>query len=533
MAYLLFLLTFFIAASMALGQEDSLRAALKSGRENAESATTSCLLADCLRKKGDPDQTRRYAEAGLRLARKLNAPQAEAQCLHVMGNLYRHLSRYDSAKTSYERALELRRRLKDEIGVAKSLNGLGNVHKSLGNFAAAESLFQEAIGLYKKHGETAFLADAQNNLGAVYDSRGDYARAAEYYLDAMTLYRRAGNELGYASALNNLGPIYQRDGAYARAAEYYREAYEVFSRLKLPALAAHALNNRGLVLCKTQKADSARILFEHALEFSTAAKDDFGVANARFNMGVAAVQIGDYARAAEDYRLSEKMYRDLGDVEGRCHALLGIADVEQKTGRLAQALQAAKTALVEAEALQSLDLVSRANLLAAHISHDAGDHKNAYLFHVRYAQTRDSLLNHEKSRELGRLTARYEYEKAQDEARQRALEQERENQRVSELQYFGLVGIVGISFLSLFLLGRFSVSKKLANAMIFISLLLTFEFTLILFDPLIDQYSGGLPALKLGLNMASALLIMPVHAWLENLFRRKAIGGATANYKKW
>ena len=95
-----------------------------------------------------------------------------------------------------------------------------------------------------------------------------------------------------------------------------------------------------------------------------------------------------------------------------------------------------------------------------------------------------------------------------------------ETQRSNNLQYLGIFGFVGLVFLFLFILGKLNVSQRIAEAFVFIALLLLFEFALILFDPINDQYSGGTPILKLLFNIVIAILITPLHSWLERKIKR-------------
>jgi len=71
--------------------------------------------------------------------------------------------------------------------------------------------------------------------------------------------------------------------------------------------------------------------------------------------------------------------------------------------------------------------------------------------------------------------------------------------------------------------GWFAIREKTAKSMIFVSVVLLFEFILVLIDPLIDQYTGGNPALKFAINSAIALLMIPVHNFLVS----KLVGRVT------
>jgi len=51
--------------------------------------------------------------------------------------------------------------------------------------------------------------------------------------------------------------------------------------------------------------------------------------------------------------------------------------------------------------------------------------------------------------------------------------------------------------------------------------LLFFEFTLVMLDPYIEQYSSDAPAIKLGFNAILAGLIFPLHALFENKMKKR------------
>jgi hypothetical protein len=71
--------------------------------------------------------------------------------------------------------------------------------------------------------------------------------------------------------------------------------------------------------------------------------------------------------------------------------------------------------------------------------------------------------------------------------------------------------------------GRFTVPVRVMDIALFLGILLLFEFLLILFDPIIDQYSGGIPVQKLVFNTFIALLIAPLHRIIERKIRKRLV----------
>ena len=123
----------------------------------------------------------------------------------------------------------------------------------------------------------------------------------------------------------------------------------------------------------------------------------------------------------------------------------------------------------------------------------------------------------QKSKEIGKLEATHEFEMEERE-RIRAEEEavalaEQEKSRSDILQYSGILIFIVLLFAGVFMLGRISIPIRLAEGMIFFSFLLFFEFTLVMLDPYIENFSSGAPAIKLLFNAGLAAFIFPLHSF--------------------
>ena len=63
----------------------------------------------------------------------------------------------------------------------------------------------------------------------------------------------------------------------------------------------------------------------------------------------------------------------------------------------------------------------------------------------------------------------------------------------------------------------------MVEGLVFFSFLLFFEFTLVLLDPYIEQYSAGAPALKLAFNAGLAAMIFPAHSFFEEKIKARIL----------
>jgi hypothetical protein len=71
------------------------------------------------------------------------------------------------------------------------------------------------------------------------------------------------------------------------------------------------------------------------------------------------------------------------------------------------------------------------------------------------------------------------------------------------------------------LLGFIKIPPTLAQGLNFVSLLLVFESILVLTDPFLDYYTNGIPVYKLLVNILLAILIFPMHSFLERRFKKR------------
>jgi len=153
------------------------------------------------------------------------------------------------------------------------------------------------------------------------------------------------------------------------------------------------------------------------------------------------------------------------------------------------------------------------------------DFERAYRYLQLHTMVQDSLFSAAKSKEIGKLEATYEFEKAEAERKRLEmedlrLENERTNRR-NNLQYSGILIFLVTLSAGLIGLGKLHIPIRLAEGLIFFTFLLFFEFTLVLLDPYIEKCSSGAPAVKLAFNAILAAMIFPLHSFFEEGLKKR------------
>ncbi|HKS70532.1 MAG TPA: tetratricopeptide repeat protein, partial [Ktedonobacterales bacterium] len=162
------------------------------------------------------------------------------------------------------------RRAPAEIRVT-ALFGATRLALNRRDFAAAEALAREGLALAERTGDARGAANMLAELGHVAQGRGDLDTALACFERSLALARQAGDVNAEGRALSSLGNL-------ARARNDYQQA---------------------------------RRYLENGLAWSQERRYSWAVAGGFASLGHVAVEEGDFAGAAEQYRKSLDLYREM------------------------------------------------------------------------------------------------------------------------------------------------------------------------------------------------------------------------------
>jgi len=397
----------------------------------------------------------------------------------------------------------------------------------------------------------ALQSMAERTLGNFYSQLGEYDIAAQHYFNALEL---TGNQNTIAAAIfNRLGDIMRQNGSFEDAYKYHKQSLYIYTELNDSMGLAYSFNNIGLAHELVEDFDSALFYHHKSLKIKEAMGNIPGMADSYSNMGTIYRKTGEPEKALEMQLKTLEIDLEQGDKVNIAitHNNLGVLYMDLDSLSLA-AFHLDK-ALKLSTGAKATDINKYANQQLAALHEKLGDHEKAYHFYKTYSALKDSLFNEDKSKEIGKLEAKYEFEKAEEERKRLEIEELRlENeikQRRDNLQYSGILIFMLLLFLAVFLLiARFKsplaacapklqrrseggrlpkairgVSPRFAEGLIFFTFLLFFEFTLVLLDPYIEQYSSGAPATKLAFNAVLAGLIFPLHSFFEEQIKQRIV----------
>lgn len=213
-------------------------------------------------------QKRKYQEAIAHYQRAIEA-SPNTSLLHLqLGNVYKTISQYELARSSYNNAIEISSKLnsnqEENQNLALALHNLGVLAYLEGNIKLAINYYQLAI----KH--KADYVDAHYHLAICFLKTGEQKKSIELLTQTIALCPR------HFSALFMLGIEYMRKENYITAIEHFKKAQLIqMDHIELQI-------NLGHCFFHTKQYLYARDCYRYALELKPGDKD------LHFNLGVLA-----------------------------------------------------------------------------------------------------------------------------------------------------------------------------------------------------------------------------------------------------
>jgi DNA-binding SARP family transcriptional activator/predicted ATPase len=207
-------------------------------------------------------------EQALEIARLIQNPGLQSECLSGMARIAGGLSSYASVLKTSQESLELARLSRDPIITARALYWLGNTEFQLGNTKQATIHLIESLGLQQQGGELDMIATTNILLGRVATFDQDHSKAIEYYRVALESNRKIGYLKGTALCLTGISWRALLVQNFEQAEQTARESLELYQQLGGPWLIANAMTNLAHALAGQNNISQAKHHYNLALDRS-------------------------------------------------------------------------------------------------------------------------------------------------------------------------------------------------------------------------------------------------------------------------
>lgn len=266
----------------------------------------------------------------------------------------------------------------------------------------------EALRIAQSNGLKKEEAIAFKALGGVQYIKGNYEKSLDNFLSAYNTFEDLKDTTNMSQLLSNLGLVYKNIGDNEKSLTYYEQALDLQSNNPDTLTVSRLLNNVGVIYKNLSRYQETLGYFNRSLELKVIISDHKGVANTYTNLGVIKSKQGDDKSAIRYFYKSLDMERTLQSQEGIAKNFNNLALSYSIMGKCDSAIHFAQQGLEIGEKLQTkIQVKEAAEILASCLARN-GEYRKAFYYQALGANMKDSLMNEDKSREIGRLESKLE-----------------------------------------------------------------------------------------------------------------------------
>ena len=349
---------------------------------------------------------------------------------------------------------------------------------------------------------------------------GNYTASLNNYMQKLKIEEKRNSVRNYASALNNIGLIYILLSDYKSALSYLYRADSTVNAVGGQAkqdLQNNILTNLGETFYRMKNSDSAKYYFSEALNIASQNKNDFYLGTAFLGLGNVYAGDGKDSTALINYRRALGLLNDGTNNDMLCETALGFANVFQKNAQydsvLHYAILAFNIALRDGFLSRELDA---ANFLS-HFYKNKKKFDSAFVYMEKAGILQDSLKGQAKTREAMIISSNEQIRQAE-----MAEQKLRDKQtRLQQLQILTICIFIPVFFIITVAVSRIRIHRNVVRFMGVVSLLLFFEFIILLLHPLIEKLMHHNKVLELLVLVFIGAGLVPLHHRLEHIVLEK------------
>lgn len=361
------------------------------------------------------------------------------------------------------------------------------------------------------------IARAANGIGSVYRLIGNYPKALEYFIYKLKIEEQRNNPKKMAITLMNIAGLYHMQKDETMALAYQTKADSIIDAAKIDYLKIYSLINLGDMFEKSGKLQQALLKTQNAYELSVKASDMNLSGVALNNLGNIYAHRGDTLTAIEQYKKALPYLLETQNEDIMAEATLGLAKqyilLSQKDSATRYALKSHQLAAKNGFLTRQLD----AAVFLKELFKDKGDLKNAFTYQEEILTLKDSIFSKERISRLEAMTL--EESLRQKEIAEKKMEEEHERQ--VKLQYLSIGIFLPILFFITVFLSNRKIKPKIIEFLGVVSLLLSFEYIMLLLHPLIVKITHHEPFYQLLIFAAIASVLTPAHHRIEEWLLEK------------
>ena len=419
--YIVILLLLFFSVNLLKSQNiDSLTNLLKTS-DASEKIDVYFLISKYYLDENS-DLSKIYAQKALSLSKNKDFQLKITDSYILISNCYLKSNQLDTAMMYADSAYYVISKTENTKKNAEIFFQQALIYYLSENYEKAESLFLNSLIIHKENKDTLLLIPIYRRLGMTNYMKSNYAKAIEYFMKGLVLAEQSGYREAIASSKNNIAMTYATDKDFENSLIYYKEALNTYTELGDLNGVAIVFNNIGDVYTDMDLLDSALNNFQKSLEIFLQNEDVFSIAICRTNIAEIYIQINKLTEAKELLNQASEVFEEY-------QMQYYLAAVYHLYGKLYlndnDFFNAEKnffTSLELSVKSNSKDMEKENYSFLSELFYVEEEYQQAYIYHKKYTDLKDSLYNIENSVKINQLKINYETEKKDKELQLNQLE---------------------------------------------------------------------------------------------------------------
>jgi serine/threonine protein kinase/tetratricopeptide (TPR) repeat protein len=277
---------------------------------------------------GQEEESLRHCRELVSLARSLDIKSEMARALSIYGQHLTDLGRVEDAHPILFEAAELFFQLGDREKELLVLTGLACIGgESADGQRQPLTIWQRIRELRKERNELPGEIAALKQMAKLARTARDKEPALQYYREALDLATRMDEKACQGELLNAMGIVEWEHANYDRALEHYQQAWQIFEELNDQPHAGLMLNSIAVTLKAMERLGEAQSRLAEAIQIHRASGQKLFEGHALAVMGDISRESGLRDNAADHYRASLELRREINDLEGEGWMLHRLAEV--------------------------------------------------------------------------------------------------------------------------------------------------------------------------------------------------------------
>lgn len=368
-----------------------------------------------------------------------------------------------------QQCLEIALKLGDTTRMLKAARITSYAYRQMGLIDSSYGMLIKYVPIARRHHDYEQLKHMLNGLGITYLNKSIYDQALAFSFEALEIRQKYGSQKEVGIAFNNLGLVYFKLEDYDMAIRYFSKSMSIGIKLNDKYIKSLAASN--LSLCFAYKKQYGRALFYLRIISADCGSDcpKRTLIYYRFIEGLISFGQNKFQNAEHHFLESYKISKELNNVRMQLDNLCYLSRTYVSSGQVnkLRGLVIVSEDLIQTRLYYS-DGVTELCFGLIKLYEREGNLLKANEYKTKYITLKDSLFNHELTKNLMRVEARYNEQKhlAEIDSQNEILAL---NEELIDRQYYlniALSVVVILCAIMLIVLMRNNQLKKFTNSLL-------------------------------------------------------------------